>query len=216
MEKGLPLREQAEAWADEMKRHCCAVGETVLTALLSKFKGNADDVNDVFEEVAMICIPFIDFDPTILSTPKVSEVLQALMNKLFERRSKLVASLASVVDYPWAGIMKEAQDYRDAGMPKLTLFEACVKCYREKTTFESADVMEFMDRLPDHKYVSEISDEWVKCMVAGVALQLNPKSPRGAEYAQVGALNKHYKSLKRKTSEATSDSKRASVTVTEN
>jgi hypothetical protein len=101
-------------------------------------------------------------------------------------------------------------------MPKKILFAKCVRCYAEKTTFETVDVKEFMDRLPDHKYVSEISDEWVKWMVAGVALQLNPKSPRGAEYAQVGALNKHYKSLKRKTSEATSDSKRASVRVTEN
>ena len=208
----MPFKEQAEAWAVETKRRCLEEGEAVLAALLSEFKGKTDDVNDVVEEAAMICIPFIDLDPAILSTPKVKEVLKARMNELFERMSKLVASLASVVYYPWANIMKEAQDYMDAGMPKTILFAECVRCYQQKTTFESAKVKKFMNCLPEHDYVAELSDDWVHWMVAGVALTLNPKSP-GAEYAKVDALHRQYKAAKRKTSKASSDSKRASVGV---
>ena len=206
------FKEQAEQWAVETKQRYLEEGQSKLAALLSKFKGKTDDVNDVFEEAAMICMPFIKIDPAILSTPKVKAVLKARMNELFEKMSKLVASLADVVDYPWADIMNEAVDYMDAGMPKTILFAECVKCYQEKTTFESAKVKKFMNCLPEHDHVAEISDDWVHWMVAGVALTLNPKSP-GAEYAQVDALHRHYKSLKRKTSKATSDSKRASVGV---
>ena len=232
MEKGLPLKEQAEAWADEMKRRCCAEGETVLAALLSKFKGNADDQSGFFQAVLEICQPFIDFDPDILATPKVKEVLKARMNELFERRSKLVAPLAAVVDYDWAGIMKEASKHFPERpypsmprMPILSRFEGCVYYYREDTRFETAKVKDFMDRLPNHVDVAEIADDWVYQMVYGVARQLVTRlssikttgyvSPKTAS-SQVYSLHKQYKSLKRPASEATSDSKRASVTVTEN
>lgn len=104
MEKGLPLKEQAEAWADEMNRHYLKEGETKLAALLSEFKGRADDQNGFFQEAVVICQPFIDFNPDILAVPRVKGVLKARMNEIFERRCKLVSSLADVVDYDWAGI----------------------------------------------------------------------------------------------------------------
>lgn len=105
-------------------------------------------------------------------------------------------------------------------MPILSRFEGCVYYYREDTTFEAANVKDFMNRLPDHDHVAEIADDWVYQMVYGVARQLVTRlssikttgyvSPKDAK-SQVYSLHKHYKSTKRKTSEATSDSKRALV-----
>ena len=229
MVEGMPLKERGEAWADEMKRRCCAEGETLLAALLSEFEGNADDQSGFFQAVLEICQPFMEFNPDIMAAPKVKEVLKTRMNKLFERRSKLVAALADVVDYDWAGIMAKASKHFPErpypSMPIWTRFEGCVYHYREDTTFETAKVKDFMDRLSDHEHVPEIADDWVHQMVYGVARQLVTRlssiktigyvSPKDAK-SQVYSLNKQYKLLKRKTSEATSDSKRASVTVTEN
>lgn len=216
METTLQFKEQAEAWTVETKQRCLEEGETVLATLLAGFKGKTDDPNDVFQEAVLICKPFIGFDADILSTPKVAKVLKARMNELIETKSKLVASLASVVDHPWASIMKEASEYtNEYAYPiqsSMCRFFDCMKYYSSDTTFETAEAKKFMDRLADHDHVADIADGWVWSILQGVAHQLDYKY-KTSECFKVRSLHWEYKSPKRKTPEATSASKRASVGV---
>ena len=215
MANALSLKEQAGAWADETKQHCLKEGETKLATLLSELEGKTDDQNDVFQAAVQICKPFIDFDADILSTPTVRGVLKTRMNDLLERSSKLVASLASAVDYPWDSIMKQAAEHTEEyanpqrWQSNMCRFDFCALCCDYRTTFETAEAKKFMDCLADHEHVTDITDEWVGTMLTSVAHRVDYKYQTKSYSAKVRSLRWKDKSLKRKASDAASDSKRA-------